>query len=97
MANGFRLHLTYLRDSDIAPATAIAKLSSTDAASRQMAVGHAYQREVVFYRRTSIESRTRNLIAFEIGAEGAGDPGKCAVTSGIRRSEPPLDAGVVDA
>jgi pimeloyl-ACP methyl ester carboxylesterase len=52
MAQSYRLVLHYGKRPEDAPDTLIAKVSSTDAASRQMAVATgAYQREVLFYER----------------------------------------------
>ncbi|CAJ1499120.1 oxidoreductase family protein [[Mycobacterium] burgundiense] len=54
MANSYRLTLTYADDTDVAPATMIAKISSTDETSRQMAIATgAYQREVFYYQHLS--------------------------------------------
>ncbi|WP_099023000.1 oxidoreductase family protein [Mycolicibacterium palauense] len=51
MANSYRLELDYAARPDGAPSTVIAKVSSTDPASRQMgAATGAYQREVLFYQ-----------------------------------------------
>ncbi|QVI25574.1 phosphotransferase [Mycolicibacterium neoaurum] len=51
MASSYRLTLDYAVRPVGAPDTVIAKVSSTDPASRQMAIGTgAYQREVLFYR-----------------------------------------------
>lgn len=54
MANSYRLELTYARRPELAPDTVIAKVASTDPASRHMsAATGAYQREVLFYRHLS--------------------------------------------
>ena len=52
MANSYRLKLTYAQSTEDAPSTVVAKISSTDPASRQLAAASAaYQREVFFYQR----------------------------------------------
>lgn len=54
MANSYRLELDYAERPLSAPNTVIAKVSSTDPASRQMgAATGAYQREVLFYQHLS--------------------------------------------
>lgn len=51
MASSYRLQLEYRQQPEGAPVTLIAKVSSTDPTSRQMAVSTgAYQREVLFYQ-----------------------------------------------
>jgi len=51
MASSYRLQLHYTRQPLTAPSSIIAKVSSTDPASRQMAMATgAYQREVLFYQ-----------------------------------------------
>jgi hypothetical protein len=60
MANSYRLGLHYAKRPDGAPDTIIAKVPSTDEASRQMAISTgAYQREVLFYRHLSGLTETR--------------------------------------
>ena len=51
MAHSYRVELTYSDRPDDAPGSIVAKLPSTDPASRQMGMATgAYQREVLFYR-----------------------------------------------
>lgn len=60
MADSYRLRLDYAHQPDGAPDTVIAKVSSTDETSRQMAIATgAYQREVLFYRHLSGLTNTR--------------------------------------
>jgi aminoglycoside/choline kinase family phosphotransferase len=60
MANSYRLELSYAETTEGAPSTVIAKVSSTDPASRQMAAASAaYQREVFFYQRLAGIAKTR--------------------------------------
>lgn len=54
MAHSYRVTLTYSGDAGTAPATVIAKISSTDETSRHMATSTgAYQREVFYYQHLS--------------------------------------------
>lgn len=60
MANSYRLELDYSRSADGAPSSLVAKVSSVDETSRQMALSTgAYVREVMFYQRLSAFVGTR--------------------------------------
>lgn len=60
MADSYRLELSYATAAPDAPASVVAKVASTDEASRQMAVATAaYRREVMFYQRLAKRVQTR--------------------------------------
>ncbi|WP_319455945.1 MULTISPECIES: oxidoreductase family protein [unclassified Mycobacterium] len=60
MAASYRLELSYATAVPGAPASVVAKVSSTDEASRQMAAATAaYRREVLFYQRLANRVQTR--------------------------------------
>jgi aminoglycoside/choline kinase family phosphotransferase len=60
MAASYRLELTYANPVEGAPDSVIAKIASTDEASRQMAAATAaYRREVFFYQRLSAQVQTK--------------------------------------
>jgi aminoglycoside/choline kinase family phosphotransferase len=60
MAASYRLELSYANPVEDAPTSVVAKIASTDEASRQMAVATAaYRREVLFYQRLSEHLETR--------------------------------------
>jgi aminoglycoside/choline kinase family phosphotransferase len=69
MAASYRLELRYATPSADAPDTVVAKVASTDEASRQMAAATAaYRREVSFYQRlaTRVETRTPDCFYADI-------------------------------
>lgn len=60
MAASYRLELGYASSVPDAPACVVAKVASTDEASRQMAAATgAYRREVLFYQQLAEQVRTR--------------------------------------
>jgi aminoglycoside/choline kinase family phosphotransferase len=60
MAASYRLELSYATEVRNAPASVVAKVSSSDEASRQMAAATAaYRREVLFYQRLADRVQTR--------------------------------------
>ena len=60
MAASYRLELSYATAVPNAPASVVAKVSSSDEASRQMAAATAaYRREVLFYQRLANRVQTR--------------------------------------
>jgi aminoglycoside/choline kinase family phosphotransferase len=73
MAASYRLELRYATPSGDAPATVVAKVASTDEASRQMAAATAaYPREVSFYQRLAnrVETRTPDCFYADIADDG---------------------------
>jgi aminoglycoside/choline kinase family phosphotransferase len=75
MANSYRLQLAYSDSADGAPASVIAKVSSADDASRQMAASTgAYIREVRFYQQLSslIDTRAPKCYFAEIADDTLG-------------------------
>jgi aminoglycoside/choline kinase family phosphotransferase len=75
MAASHRLELSYATPVDGAPASVVAKVASTDEASRQMAVATAaYRREVLFYQRLSeqVETRTPECFYADIAGDNVG-------------------------
>jgi aminoglycoside/choline kinase family phosphotransferase len=65
MAASYRLELDFAKSMGGAPTTVVAKIASTDEASRQMAAATAaYRREVLFYRRLSSRISTRTPECF---------------------------------
>ncbi|BBY67022.1 phosphotransferase [Mycolicibacterium helvum] len=65
MAASYRLELRYATAVPNAPACVVAKVASTDAASRQMAATTgAYRREVQFYQKLAGQVRTRTPECF---------------------------------
>ncbi len=65
MAHSYRLELDYAVRPDGAPDTVIAKVSSTDPASRQMGISTgAYQREVLFYQHLATLTDVRSPQCF---------------------------------
>ena len=75
MAQSYRLRLQYTNRPEGAPETIVAKVSSTDPASRQMAVATgAYQREVLFYQhlRDLTDVRTPQCFYAEIADDLCG-------------------------
>lgn len=65
MAASYRLELDYATAVPAAPASVVAKVASTDEASRQMAATTgAYRREVSFYQRLAEQVRTRTPECF---------------------------------
>jgi len=65
MADSYRLDMTYSSGSGSAPSSVVAKVSSSDESSRQMAVAtSAYLREVRFYQRLATQLDTRTPACF---------------------------------
>jgi aminoglycoside/choline kinase family phosphotransferase len=65
MAASYRLDLSYVTPVEGAPVSIVAKVASTDEASRQMAVATAaYRREVLFYQRIAGRIGTRTPECF---------------------------------